>query len=438
MADRIEGYLARLQAALRVSLELRERILCETEDHLREAAEREQARGLPPDEAQRRVIERFGEPEAAAQWWSEIYPRENGGGRMWQRFTERARRVVYYAQEEGARLGTNMVDTEHLLLGLVRERDSVAGRLLEERLGVSLSILRSDTEKQTTRGPGHVGQDMQLTPTAKHMIDLAYEEARSLMNNYIGTEHLLLGLIVEEEGLGGRVLRGRGIGLERTRQAVRSMQESESDEALIRGVKAQFALTLARAVTLPPEALALIEVLNMYAPEQLVPWMLSHLRLTEAQRQELDALGTSTEQLNKLNVWLQMGAVGVELAGQIPPSLGETRPYSTDEPPAVLSQAAAPGQAAEAVPVTGLASLAEGQVYSATVRQVADTGAVVQIGDISAWLPREEMSWPPVRRPSQVVKSGEEIEVMVLQLDRLRGKVVVGLRLLVPDEPAGG
>jgi hypothetical protein len=95
MADRIEGYLARLQAALRVSLELRERILCETEDHLREAAEREQARGLPPDEAQRRVIERFGEPEAAAQWWSEIYPRENGGGRMWQRFTERARRVVY-------------------------------------------------------------------------------------------------------------------------------------------------------------------------------------------------------------------------------------------------------------------------------------------------------------------------------------------------------
>jgi small subunit ribosomal protein S1 len=63
---------------------------------------------------------------------------------------------------------------------------------------------------------------------------------------------------------------------------------------------------------------------------------------------------------------------------------------------------------------------------------------VVQIGDISAWLPREEMSWPPVRRPSQVVKSGEEIEVMVLQLDRLRGKVVVGLRLLVPDEPAGG
>jgi small subunit ribosomal protein S1 len=88
--------------------------------------------------------------------------------------------------------------------------------------------------------------------------------------------------------------------------------------------------------------------------------------------------------------------------------------------------------------VTGLASLAEGQVHTAIVRQIADTGAVVQIGEISAWLPREEMSWPPVRQPSEVVKAGEEVEVMVLQLDRLRGKVVVGLRRLLADEGADG
>src|SRR2546421_1911289 len=123
---------------------------------------------------------------------------------MWQRFTERARRVVYFAQEEAARFGENSVGTEHLLLGLAREEDSVAGRILIGRLGIPLGNIRSAVEKQISRGPGIVGQDMQLTPRAKQMIDLAYEEARRLNNNYIGSEHLLLGLIMEPEGLGGR------------------------------------------------------------------------------------------------------------------------------------------------------------------------------------------------------------------------------------------
>src|SRR5713101_5220218 len=117
---------------------------------------------------------------------------------MWQRFTERARRVVFFAQEETARLGENYVSTEHLLLGLVRENDNVAARILEGRLGISLSSIRQETEKQVTRGPGNLGKDMQLAPRAKRMIDLAYDEARNLSNNYIGTEHLLLGLIREE------------------------------------------------------------------------------------------------------------------------------------------------------------------------------------------------------------------------------------------------
>src|SRR6476659_5730003 len=98
---------------------------------------------------------------------------------MWQRFTERARRVVFFAQEEAARLGENYVGTEHLLLGLVRENDSVAARILE-RLGVSLSRIRSDVERQVTHGHGHQGKDMQLTPRAHRVIDLASEEARQL------------------------------------------------------------------------------------------------------------------------------------------------------------------------------------------------------------------------------------------------------------------
>src|SRR5437870_476897 len=142
---------------------------------------------------------------------------------MWQRFTERARRVVFFAQEEAARLGENYVGTEHLLLGLVRENDSVAARILD-RLGVPLGRIRSDIERQVTRGHGNLGQDMQLTPRAKRVIDLAYEEARQLNNNYIGTEHLLLGLIGEEEGLGGKVLRELGAELKRARRVVTRMQ----------------------------------------------------------------------------------------------------------------------------------------------------------------------------------------------------------------------
>ena len=146
---------------------------------------------------------------------------------MWQRFTERARRVVFFAQEEAGRLGENYVSTEHLLLGLVRENDSVAARILE-RMGVSLGRIRSEIERQVQRGDGRAGQDMQLTPRAKRVIDLAYDEARQLSNNYIGTEHLLLGLIREGEGLAGRVLAKLGVELERTRREVLALHDSDS------------------------------------------------------------------------------------------------------------------------------------------------------------------------------------------------------------------
>ena len=146
---------------------------------------------------------------------------------MWQRFTERARRVVFFAQEEAGRLGENYVSTEHLLLGLVRENDSVAARILD-RMGVSMGRIRSEIERQVTRGDGRLGQDMQLTPRAKRVIDLAYDEARSLNNNYIGTEHLLLGLIREGEGLAGRTLQKLGVDLERTRREVMGLQDGET------------------------------------------------------------------------------------------------------------------------------------------------------------------------------------------------------------------
>lgn len=144
---------------------------------------------------------------------------------MWQRFTERARRVIFYAQEEAGRLGENYVSTEHLLLGLVRENDSVAARILQ-RMDISLQQIRDEIERQVTKGDGRLGHDMQLTPRSKRVIDLAYDEARQLSNNYIGTEHLVLGLIREGDGLAGRVLAKLGVELERTRREVMTLQDS--------------------------------------------------------------------------------------------------------------------------------------------------------------------------------------------------------------------
>ncbi len=146
---------------------------------------------------------------------------------MWQRFTERARKVVFYAQEEAQKFGEGYVSTEHLLLGLVRESDSVAARVLD-RLGVSLSRIRAEVEKQLPRGEARPSQEMTLTPRAKRVIDLAYDEARNLNNNYIGTEHLLLGLIREGDGLAGRVLAKLGVELERARREVMSLQDNET------------------------------------------------------------------------------------------------------------------------------------------------------------------------------------------------------------------
>jgi excisionase family DNA binding protein len=143
---------------------------------------------------------------------------------MWQRFTQRARNVVFFAQEEATGMGHGFVGTEHLLLGLVRERDHVAARLMT-RMGVDLDAIRPEIERQAQRGTDPLGQELQLTPRSKRVIDLAYEEARELNNNYVGTEHLLLGLIGEGEGLAARVLRPFGVDVERARREVILEQE---------------------------------------------------------------------------------------------------------------------------------------------------------------------------------------------------------------------
>lgn len=149
---------------------------------------------------------------------------------MWQRFTERARRVVSFAEEEAERLGENPVGTAHLLLGLIRERDSVSARVLE-RLGISLDRVRMELEQRANPRDTPPGEERPLSPRSERVIELAYEEARRLHNNYVGTEHLLLGLIHEGEGVAARILESLGASLERTRRELAAMQESDAELA---------------------------------------------------------------------------------------------------------------------------------------------------------------------------------------------------------------
>ena len=150
---------------------------------------------------------------------------------MWQRFTERARRAVFFAQEEAARFGQSNVGPEHLVLGLVRDSDSVAARILN-RMGVSLGRIRSEIERQVTQGNGKISKDRQLTAAGHQMVSLAYDEARQLSNNYIGTEHLLLGAVrlgeENDKEFIGHVLMKLGVELERTRREVMALQDNDS------------------------------------------------------------------------------------------------------------------------------------------------------------------------------------------------------------------
>ncbi len=142
---------------------------------------------------------------------------------MWQRFTERARKVVFYAQEEAQKWGENFVGPEHLLLGLIHEDDNMASRVLD-RLGVSPEAVRERVQAHLQPSEDGQGKDMQLTPLAKKIIDFAYEEAKQLKNNYIGAEHLLLGMLREPDGIALDVLMGLGVTVYAARDAVRQLQ----------------------------------------------------------------------------------------------------------------------------------------------------------------------------------------------------------------------
>ena len=138
---------------------------------------------------------------------------------MFERFTDRARRVVVLAQEEARMLDHNYIGTEHLLLGLIHEGEGVAAKALES-MGISLEAVRQQVEEIIGQGQAAPTGHIPFTPRAKKVLELSLREALQLGHNYIGTEHILLGLVREGEGVGAQVLEKQGAHLNRVRQVV--------------------------------------------------------------------------------------------------------------------------------------------------------------------------------------------------------------------------
>ena len=141
---------------------------------------------------------------------------------MFGRFTERAQKVLMLAQEEALRLNYPYVGTEHLLLGLIREGEGIAAKALQG-MGIDLEMARAEVEKIIGQGRSVVVGEIGFTPRSKKVLELAFNESRNLGHNYIGTEHLLLGLVREGEGVSVTVLQNLGANLESVRQGVMEM-----------------------------------------------------------------------------------------------------------------------------------------------------------------------------------------------------------------------
>jgi len=149
---------------------------------------------------------------------------------MFGRFTERAQQVLVLAQEEAKRLNHNFIGTEHLLLGLVREGSGIAARALQN-MSIDLNSVRQEVERITPKGEKVIQQGISYTPRAKRVVELAIEESQNLGHNYVGTEHLMLGLVREGEGIAAQVLSNMGIDLKRARKEVIQLLGGEEGTA---------------------------------------------------------------------------------------------------------------------------------------------------------------------------------------------------------------
>ncbi len=145
------------------------------------------------------------------------------------RFTERAQRALIYSQEEARNLGHNYVGTEHLLLGLLREGEGAAAQVLKG-LGIDIEKIREQIENLVGKGNFNFTEGFGYTPRTKRIMELSFYEARNIGHNYVGTEHLLLALIREGEGVAARVLKDSGVDLQQAREQILKLLKEEGTE----------------------------------------------------------------------------------------------------------------------------------------------------------------------------------------------------------------
>ncbi|HOR86623.1 MAG TPA: ATP-dependent Clp protease ATP-binding subunit [Bacillota bacterium] len=157
---------------------------------------------------------------------------------VFDKFTERARKVMVYSQEEAIRLNHNYIGTEHILLGLVKEGEGIAAQVLKNR-GISLDSIRQKVETVIGKGQKRVEQVLGYTPRTKTVLELSAEEARSLGHNYIGTEHLFLALIREGEGAAAQILMVMGLNFDIARQEIMALLKDESGKSSLGAVSAK-------------------------------------------------------------------------------------------------------------------------------------------------------------------------------------------------------
>jgi ATP-dependent Clp protease ATP-binding subunit ClpA len=162
--------------------------------------------------------------------WLPVPQRRTRPRGVFERFTDRARRVIPLAQEEAQRLNHNYIGTEHLLLGLLREGDGVAAKALAS-LGISLEAVRAQVEELIGQGQTAPTGHIPFTPRAKKVLELSLREALQLGHNYVGTEHILLGLIREGEGVAAQVLARFGADHARLREQVLRLLTGGSEGA---------------------------------------------------------------------------------------------------------------------------------------------------------------------------------------------------------------
>jgi ATP-dependent Clp protease ATP-binding subunit ClpA len=300
---------------------------------------------------------------------------------VFERFTDRARRVVVLAQEEARMLDHNYIGTEHLLLGLIHEREGVAAKALES-LGISLKDAREQVEEILGHGRATPSGHIAFTPRARKVLELSLREALALNHNYIGTEHILLGLIREGEGVAAQVLHRLGADLHRARQQVIQLLSGYSGSEAGVGV-----VPGAVGGGLTNLAIPILEHLTDAALAGLVA------ARAEARRLDLDTVEVSALLVGLLTI-MDGAAVKeltevAELLDQLRSALGEPVGSSTSAPageavPPPLSEGAR-RVVARAAMNSGGGAIGTGHLIAALVAEDAIAGLLRAVGlDVSA------------------------------------------------------